>query len=344
MIGTQQQIQELKKILSHNVLKIGIIAHQNPDADAFGSILSLCYYLRKKGHQVQPISPTIYPVFLEWMNSKKEVLIHESEQKEEVETFLQQADILFCLDFSSYNRLKGLDKAFRESKATKIVIDHHLDSNIEADYSLIHTEAAATAELIYTFIEAMGDVDLIDVPIGEFIYAGIVTDTGSFKYPATTPRVHTIAADLIRLGVNHHKIHQVIYDNNTESRLRFLGYLLSHKLTVLAQFRTAYILVSDDELRRFGYQTGDTEGVVNYALSIKNIVMAIMLIERPEGIKISFRSRGDFAVNDFARNYFSGGGHQNAAGGISHESLKNTEQKILKLLPQYEKQLKETIL
>ncbi|HSZ24722.1 MAG TPA: DHHA1 domain-containing protein, partial [Cytophagaceae bacterium] len=199
--------------------------------------------------------------------------------------------------------------------------------------------AAATAQLVFEIITALGDGDLIDVPIGECIYAGIMTDTGSFRHPSTNKQVHLIAAGLMDKGVNTSKVHQLIYDNNTETRLRFIGFSLSEKLIVLKEFHTAYFVINGNELARFESKTGDTEGLVNYALSINGINMAAVFIERPDAIKMSFRSKGDFSVNDFARKYFEGGGHRNAAGGRSSLSLIETEKKFLSTLPEYKTEL-----
>lgn len=335
-----ENIEKVKSLLS-KPQRIVIIPHQNPDADALGSCLGFAYYLKKKGHLVEVISPTTYPAFLEWMNEDKIVKEYSQHNHREIIELIQRADILCCLDFSSYNRLKDLEQVFKDSKAVKIVIDHHFNSDIEADYKFIHVEAAATCELIYQFIVNMGDHPLLDTQIGSYLYAGLVTDTASFKFPSTTKEVHLIAAGLIELGVDTSKIQRLIYDNYSENRLRFLGFALSERLVVLPELHTAYFTFSESDLKRFGHQTGDTEGVVNFALSIKEVYLAVVLIERADGIKLSFRSVGDFAVNDFANQYFAGGGHRNAAGGISHESLSKTLEKFLDLLPNYKEQLEK---
>jgi phosphoesterase RecJ-like protein len=229
----------------------------------------------------------------------------------------------------------------REAPATKVLIDHHLEPEDFADITFSDTTAAATAELVFEIIRDLGDQDLIDVKIGECLYAGIMTDTGSFRHPSTSRNVHLIIAELLHIGVNTSKVHRLIYDSHTESRLRFLGYVLKEKLTVLREFKTAYIAITADELKEYDSKTGDTEGLVNFALSIEGVIFAALIIDRPGGIKMSFRSVGDFSVNDFARKNFDGGGHRNAAGGISFLPLDETVRKFVSLLPQYQEELIE---
>ncbi len=332
-----QSIQGLRELLS-SPAKILITTHHKPDADALGSSLALRGYLLKKGHNVSVVTPTDYPTFLNWMNGNDEVIIFEGNEAK-ANKLCEEADIIFCLDFNALSRINKFGESVRKSAAKKVLIDHHLEPENFATISFSDTSSAATAELIYKIITALGDNALIDVPMGECIYAGIMTDTGSFRHPSTNKQVHLIAAELIDKGVNTSKVHQLIYDNNTEVRLRFLGFALSEKLVVLKEFHTAYMLLNGNELSRFDSKTGDTEGLVNYALSLHGVTMAAVIIERPDGIKMSFRSNGEFSVNDFARKYFEGGGHKNAAGGRSSLSLKETEKKFLSVLPEYKEEL-----
>jgi phosphoesterase RecJ-like protein len=232
-----------------------------------------------------------------------------------------------------------MSEIVRLSNAKKVLIDHHLNPKIHADFTLWDSKAAATCELIYDLIVSFGDREKISTNIGECIYAGIMTDTGSFRFPSTSKKVHLIIADLIDIGIDNSKIHRLVYDNNTEERLRFLGYTLNKRLIVLESLHTAYIVLSKSELGNFHSQTGDTEGLVNYALSIEGICLAAIIIEREDMVKLSFRSSGDFAVNEFAGKHFEGGGHKNAAGGKSLLSLHDTLEKFLNLLPKYQIQL-----
>lgn len=333
-----QNIEGFKEMMS-TPQKVTIIAHHNPDADSLGSSLALASYLKQKNHQVQVISPSNYPVFLDWMTNSDDVIIYWSKTHNLCQRLIQQSDVVFCVDFSSYNRLHDLQPFVKEAPGKIVIIDHHLKPDIEADYQHWDVKAAATAELVYDFIELMGDKHMIDVKMGEYLYAGLVTDTSSFKHPSTTKKCHLITADLMDLGVETNRIQRLIYDNNTESKLRFLGYALREKLTVLREFRTAYFTISVEEQERFNHQPGDTEGLVNYALSIAGILFAVIIIEKPDIVKLSFRSVGEFAANEFARNHFSGGGHQNAAGGVSSLTMEGVQEKFLSLLPTYKDQL-----
>lgn len=317
--------------------KVVITTHFKPDADALGSSLALSGFLLKLGHQVSVITPSDYPDFLNWMPGNSQVIVYEKGKSDFVsKKLIQEADLIFCLDFSALSRIHDLEKPVGESKAVKVMIDHHTNPEDFAEYALHNSKAASTTELIYDLIEMLGKKSLIDTSIGECIYAGLMTDTGSFRHPSTTARVHEIAGELISLGVNTNKIHRNIYDSFSEERLKFLGFMLSEKLKVLPEYNVAYFTVTKDELKKFNSQTGDTEGIVNYALSINGISMAAIIVERPEAIKMSFRSIESVAVNDIAAIHFSGGGHRNAAGGKTEGiGLAATEARFLEILPLY---------
>lgn len=319
--------------------RVVITVHANPDADALGSALALAAYLEKKDHQVQIISPTDYPQFLHWMNGHEKVIVFNDGNEERSTHIIKDADIICCLDFSSLNRIEGMGDIVRNSSATKVVIDHHTGKEDFAEYVFWDIKAAATCELLYQLIVDLDDRSLIDKHTAECLYAGIMTDTGSFRHPNTTKHVHEVVADLIELGANVSKVSKLVYDNNSLDRLRFIGYALSEKLAILPEYKTAYFAISAEDLKKFNSRTGDTEGLVNYALSIEGIAMAAIIIERNEGVKMSFRSIGDFAVNELANKHFQGGGHKNAAGGISYLTLQETVDKFLKLLPLYKSQL-----
>lgn len=333
-----RNLQELKELLS-SPKKIVITTHHKPDADALGSSLALWGFLKKKNHEVKVITPTDYPTFLNWMNGNDEVMIFNHGNEKRSAALVEEADIVFCLDFSALSRINELGEIIRASSAVKVLIDHHLEPENFADLNFSDTGAAATAVLIFKIIVGMGEKEYLDTCIGECIYAGIMTDTGSFRHPSTNKEVHLIIAELINLAVDTSKIHRLIYDNNTEIRLRFLGFALLYKLVVLDEFHTSYIAISADELKRFESQTGDTEGLVNYALSLEKVIMAAVIIEREDAVKISFRSKGDFSVNEFARKNFDGGGHKNAAGGKSELSLDETVKKFVSLLPLYKEDI-----
>lgn len=333
-----QNINALKELI-RDPKKVMITMHHKPDADALGSSLGLAGYLKKRGHEVKVVAPSDYPGFLTWMPGNEEVVVYSELTDKLVRNIVSEAEVIFCLDFSCIDRINEMGPYLLEAKGTKVLIDHHLEPEHFADIEFSDTAAAATAEMVYRVIRELGDEAMVDVAIGECLYAGIMTDTGSFRHPTTSRNVHLIIAELVHLGVNISKVHRLIYDSYSEKRLRFLGYALKDKLVVLPEFNTAYIAISADELKEYDSQTGDTEGLVNFALSVSGVVFAAVLIERPGAIKISFRSVGEFSVNEFARSHFAGGGHRNASGGVSYQPLDQTVAKFVSLLPSYKNQL-----
>lgn len=332
-----KQVQEIKTLLS-SPKKIVIVTHWSPDGDAMGSSLGLYNYLIKKKHLVTVITPNDYPTFLEWLPGNKKV-INFSEKAKPAKAAVAKANIVFCLDFNSLKRIDALGDEIAKSKSVKCIIDHHLQPEDFADYMLHDVKACSTCELVFDFIELMGDKKFVTKDIANCLYTGIMTDTGSFRFPSTKAKTHRIVADLIEAGAENASIHDRIYDDNTEDKLRLLGYCLEEKLTVLKEFSTAFFHLREDELKRFNYKKGDTEGLVNYALSIRGIRFSVFFVERDGIVKISFRSKGDFNVNLFARKHFSGGGHANAAGGMSDLTLDETIIKFVSLLSEYKKDL-----
>ncbi len=316
-------INSFKKLLDKPKC-IVIVPHVNPDADALGSALGMASILKKKGHEVQVISPTDYPKFLHWMQGNSEVMIYNAGNEATGNDIIQQAEIIFCLDFCSLKRTDKMEQPLRDAKAIKVLIDHHHGKEDFADFECWDTKAAATCELIYQLVVDMGEPQLIDKHTAESLYAGIMTDTGSFRHPNTTKHVHEVVAELIGLGAEVSKVSKLVYDTNSINRLRFIGFALSERLEILQEFNTAYFAISAEDLTKFSSRTGDTEGLVNYALSVEGITMAAIIIEREDAVKLSFRSIGDFPVNELAAKHFEGGGHKNAAGGISHVGIKET--------------------
>lgn len=333
-----QQLQAFLEYMSQS-RNVVIVTHFKPDADALGSSLGFAGYLKKKGHAVTVITPSDYPDFLNWMPGNDEVVVFQKERPAKCADLMQQADLICCLDFSSLNRINELGEMVRQSAAKRVLVDHHLEPEDFANFVQWDGTAASTAELIFQLIEELGDKHLIDSNIANCLYAGILTDTGGFRHSNTTYKVFEVASELVAQGANPHIISKLIYDTNTLERLRLMGYVLSEKLIVLPEYRTAYMVLSDAELKRFGAQTGDTEGLVNYGLSIKGIRLSVLISDRRDGIKLSFRSLGDFSVNELARRHFEGGGHRNAAGGQTQLTVDQTLQKFLNLLPEYKEQL-----
>jgi phosphoesterase RecJ-like protein len=327
-----------EKIQGSAPQKIVITTHHKPDGDALGSSLGLYHYLIQYGHQVQVISPTDYPYNLAWMPANDTVWEFEKTENKSREA-IANADLIFCLDFNRLNRINQMEPLVKESKALKILIDHHLEPENFEDITFADTSAVATAELIYTFITHIGDEQKINIESAKCLYTGILTDSGSFRFNSTTPTVHIIASKLIALGVKPLDIFELIYDDNTENRMRFIGYCMNKKMVMLPEYNAAYISVTRDELKEYKITTGDTEGLVNYPLSIKGIKLVALIIDRTERVKLSLRSKGDIAVNELCSQYFNGGGHKNASGGHSNGTLDETVQTFLQMLAENKNKL-----
>lgn len=320
--------------------KIFITTHVKPDADALGSSLGLANYLLKKGHEVTVVTPSDYPSFLNWMKGNDSVLDFSNPSDTALATKkLKEADIIFCLDFSCLNRVNEMGEMIRKSDAYTVNIDHHQDPEDFADFRVWSTAAAATCELVYELIVKIGDEALLDRDIAECLYAGIMTDTGGFRHPNTTKNVHLVVAELLDLGADASQIANWIYDSNSVNRLKFIGFAISRRLVVHEALHTAYFSISKKDLKKYQSRTGDTEGLVNYALSLDGIKLAALFSEREDGIKISFRSSSEVAVNKFAAAYFDGGGHKNAAGGKSPLGLKETVERFETLVKEHQDEL-----
>lgn len=316
--------------------KVVITTHFKPDGDALGSSLAMYHWLNSHGHQASVVVPSDFPYFLDWLPGRENILIYTQEQVKS-DQLIAEAELIFCLDFNGLSRINEMGPAIAGAKGVKIMIDHHLEPQGFDDFRYWDSSAAATAQLVYQFIvKKMSDASGINAAIATCLYTGIMTDTGSFRFRSTTPEIHRIIADLIDRGAENWKIHELIYNSNTERRLRFLGFCLANRLTVIPEYNTAYFAISKSDLEQFEIQTGDTEGLVNYALSIQGIRLAALIIERAEAIKLSFRSLGDFPCNEMSREHFNGGGHMNAAGGHSQESLEQTVEKFKRILPIYQ--------
>lgn len=319
---------------------IVITSHQNPDGDAFGSALGLWGYLKKFDFEkVTYISPTDYADFIAWMPGVSSIVVYDNKNKTKANELIEEADLIFCCDFSSGSRMKDMKDAVLKSTSKKIIIDHHEQPEAFGDLMFWNQHASSTCELIYQMIVQLGHESLIDLDIATCLYTGLLTDTGSFKYEATTPEVHKIAGQLLAKGVVPSAIHRSLFDQNDFQKLQFLGYVLSKKMTYLPEYRVCYTAISEKELIKYNSKNGDTEGIVNYGLSIAGSVMSAIFIEKEGLIKISFRSVHNFSVADLARDYFEGGGHKNAAGGRSNLSLEETVQKFLTLLPYLKSQI-----
>jgi bifunctional oligoribonuclease and PAP phosphatase NrnA len=336
-----QNWEQFQTLINGPSFKAVIVTHTNPDADAIGSSLAWAAYLHKKSHSTTVIVPNDAPKYLQWMSNAEQVISFEksSQLRTTARKAFKDATVVFCLDFNALNRIKEVGKLVAETKATKVLIDHHIAPEDFADIVFSDTTRAATAQYIFELIVQLGDKTLIDKQIAECLYAGMMTDTGSFRHNSTTAAVHQAVAELIQTGLEVNRVHRLLFDQNPVSRTRLLGYVLSEKMVVLPQFRTVYMTLSEAEFRRFESNMGDTDGIVNYGLQIEDIVMAVLIIERKDEIKLSFRSVEDFSVRDLASKYFNGGGHKNASGGQLKLTIDETVQKLLEILPEYENQL-----
>ncbi|RCS27121.1 bifunctional oligoribonuclease/PAP phosphatase NrnA [Polaribacter sp. WD7] len=318
---------------------IVVVGHRNPDGDAMGSTLALKHYLDKKGHKATVVVPNEYPEFLHWLPGS-ETTYRFDWQNTQSQKAIKTSDIIFLSDFNALHRVgSDMQNTLENYPNDFAMIDHHQQPD-DVTYMYSDVNICSTCQMVYQFIEMNHDLDLINKEIATCLYTGIMTDTGSFRFRSTTSKTHRIIADLIDRGAENDKIHNKVYDTNSYNRLLLLGQALSN-LQILPSYKTAYITLTDAEKKRFDFQKGDTEGVVNYALSLKGIIFAAIFIEDKEQgiIKISFRSKGSFSVNKFARTYFNGGGHDNAAGGKSDLEMAKTVTKFTSLLPEYQKDL-----
>lgn len=318
---------------------IVVVPHKNPDGDAMGSTLALCKYLNIQGHKAIVIAPNEYPHFLKWLPGNDDVLIFNAAQKEAKEK-IEKAQLIFTLDFNDFSRTGDMGEVLASSNADFIMIDHHQQPSDYAVVTYSDTSMSSTCEMVYHFLDALNATDQIDSDMASCLYTGIMTDTGSFRFPSTTAITHQVVANLIALGANNSEIHSNLYDTNSHSKLQLLGVALNN-LKILPEYKTAYITLSQKELDDHHFQKGDTEGFVNYGLSLKGVIFAVIFIENKADniIKMSLRSKGKFSVNEFARAHYSGGGHTNAAGGKSDLSLDETIAQFISILSRYKDKL-----
>ncbi len=327
-------IKKLGELLHNKHQHISIIVHTNPDGDAIGSALGLHAILKSIGFTgIRVVAPNAYPSFLHWMPGNEEVIVAEEKLKE-AEYAIYEADILFCLDFNGFSRIEQLENHLAKSKAVKIMIDHHPQPEDGFDLVFSDTKASSTAEMVYEVVAASGMEDFINLEAAQCLYAGIVTDTGSFSFSCNNPRTYEIIAQLMRKGIDGAALQRLIYNTYSIDRMRLLGLSLAERLTVYPGHHAACISLSKADLERFNHREGDTEGFVNYALSIKDIRFAALFIEKDDHTKVSLRSAGDLDVNLLARKYYEGGGHKNAAGGKSKLDLDRTIKHFESILEQ----------
>ena len=329
-----EQIPAIKSLLSIPAT-ITILSHRNPDGDALGSSLGLKRYLETYGHRVHIVLPSECPSTFKYLRDFDQITIFDM-YPDEARKRVQEANIIFCLDFNGLDRIDKLGEEVTYSKAIKVLLDHHLDPEPFTDYSFSDTEASSTCEIVYQFIEAMGDFNKIDLAIGEALFTGLITDTGSFKY-ATRPQTYMAAAGLKQRGVDDYFINDAIYNSLKEKHLRLLGHCLANRMTVWHEYSTAMIYLNKEDYKNFDIQRGDTEGIVNQMLMMDGIEMAAFITEQPSIIKISLRSKGDISVQQIAMTHFKGGGHKNASGGAVYAKLEDVIDRFKRIIPNYMK-------
>lgn len=334
--------ETIKNLLA-NPLKIVVVGHKNPDGDAVGSCLGLSLFLKSLGHSSTVIMPNDFPDFLKWMPGVDDIIIYEKDVQKSTQ-IINEANLIFTLDFNTLDRVGDLQIPLENSIAKFVMIDHHQQPANYAVATYSDVSMSSTSEMVYHFMEALDETDKLSPEIATNLYTGIMTDTGSFRFSSTTPTTHCIIAKLISSGAQGDIIHQNIYDTNSPERMKLLGVALNN-LHILADYNTAYITLTQKELDDNNFKKGDTEGFVNYALSVKGVIFAAIFIENKQEniVKISLRSKGEFSVNDFARAHYSGGGHINAAGGKSSQSLNKTITEFISILPRYKEELTHAV-
>lgn len=322
---SHKQIESLKEMLAQPRLRIVILSHTNPDGDAVGSSLAWAEVLRARGHEVTCVVPNKYPYFLDWMPGIEEVEVFKTDTEGRAVKAIAEADVLFCLDFNAVSRLEILSETIQgNTTARRVLIDHHLQPDEGFDIVFSHPESSSTCFLVYCLVEAMYGTGAITRRMGELLYVGMMTDTGNFAFSHLTPELFRAVAVLLEKGISIPEIHNSVYNAYTEGRARLFGYAINRKMALIEDGTVAYMSLLESEMRRFQFQQGDSEGFVNYALTIKKVKMSAMFLAHRKFIRISLRSRGDVDVNLFARKYFNGGGHKNAAGGKSFLSMEET--------------------
>ena len=329
-------IEALKQLLEQPK-KIVILSHTNPDGDAIGSSLAMAAVLRQQGHTVNCILPNKFPYYLKWMPCTDELIIHSQDKLGIAQSVIAAADIIICADMSSLARLEALTEIIAQNTtAKKVLVDHHLNPSSEFDLLFSSPESSSTAYLVYEILKAAYGKEVFTQEIATLLYVGMITDTGNFAFSTINPELFRAAADLLETGIDVPTIYNNVYNSFTEGRARLFGYVINRKMKTLLKGTVAYISLTEDEMRKFWFQQGDSEGFVNYPLSIKKVKMSAMFSEQQGGfIRVSLRSHGSVDVNTFARRYFNGGGHHNAAGGKSFMNMEDTIAHYIKSVEEY---------
>lgn len=327
-----QAVDALRDLLSAP-RRVAVVTHHNPDGDAMGSGLGWCRLLRAAGHDAVLVLPNTPAHFLHWLPGFEEALACDQERDVALAR-VRDCEVLFCLDFNRLDRIGELQEA-AEAAPVRVLIDHHRDPSDGFQVVFSDISASSTCQLVHDIALALGWEELIDTDTATCLYTGLMTDSGSFRFSSTSAHTHRVAAALLAKGVEPDQVYEAVMDDNPEHRLRLLGFTLSERLTVHPELGTAVIRLSAEDLARHEFHPGDTEGFVNYGLSIRGVRLAAFFMQRGDEVKISLRSKGDLPVNEFLSAHFSGGGHRNAAGGRSTLGLDRTVARFLELLPAF---------
>lgn len=338
---SESSISYLIKLLEEKS-DVLITTHYNPDGDAIGSSLALYHFLNTQGIKSKVLIPNEFPSFLQWMPGVNDAAIY-LESPEVGNDLIASADLIFCMDYNGLGRVKLFTDQLMAANATRVLIDHHIQPENEFDLTFSEVSVSSTSELLYQIISEAGLISTLTKEMAECFFVGIMTDTGSFSFACNRPETFVIASDLIRTGMDVERVHRMVYDTYSESRMRLLGHCLGSNMKVLPEFATAFIWLTMEDLEKYDYQQGDTEGVVNYALSIQNVAVAALFTERGDRVRVSLRSKGEFSVNEFARAHFNGGGHRNAAGGDIFMNMPETLAWFESLLPSYSAEIHKSL-
>lgn len=314
LLNSQEQIEKAQKIV--------LVTHLSPDGDAMGSSLGLYHYLQDLGKEVRVVVPNAFPYFLKWMNGAKDIVVN-TYIPTVAEAFIKNADLIFCLDFNTLKRIGALGELVEQSSAKKILIDHHLDPDEDFDVVISYPKISSTSEIVFRLITQLGDFERITSTVAECIYTGMMTDTGGFTYNSNDPEIFEIISMLLKKGVDRDHIYREVFNNYSEQRFRLLGFTLSQRMKIYPERKASLIYLSLEDQKQFNLTKGDTEGFVNYPLSIKGILFSVFIREDDELTKVSLRSQGDFPCNKFAADFFNGGGHLNASGGEFYGSVED---------------------
>jgi len=336
---SQTNLDLLRELIAEPGQKMVILSHTNPDGDAVGSSIAWATALRRVGHSVTCIVPTKYPYYLDWMTGIRDIVIFKNDAEGRAAKAVAEADVIFCLDFHSLSRLDTLgDMIAANTTAKRVLIDHHLNPTETFDVMFSHPEASSTSYLVYKLIEALWGAESVTAEQAEVLYVGMMTDTGNFSFSTLTPDLYRSLAVLAATGIDIPQIHNNVYNSFTEGRARLFGYTINRKMKLLRKGTVAHMSLTEEEMRRFWFQQGDSEGFVNYPLTIKKMRMSAIFIEHKDFIRVSLRSRGAVDVNTFAARYFEGGGHHNAAGGKSFVSMPETIARFEAAVEEYAKE------